>query len=246
MNQKLNILIVEDSPSFAIELDLLISKIGYTVQGLIDNAEEALEAINKEAPDLILLDIELKGQMTGIDLSKEISHLDIPIIFITSFKDETHYNDAKNSKMVAYLMKPLSGFSLRVGLETAIVSAFSKNNKEQVDFFVKDYLFFIKEGIYHKIKASKINYIKSSDNYCEVFTTSNNQFTVRSTITNFINVILPENLFVRIHRQYIVNLGKINSIDNENSTISLGSSELPISRSYKKELLYRIDPISHR
>ena len=58
MNQKLNILIVEDSPSFAIELDLLISKIGYTVQGLIDNAEEALEAINKEAPDLILLDIE--------------------------------------------------------------------------------------------------------------------------------------------------------------------------------------------
>lgn len=66
----LNVLIVEDDLSFSIELGMLVEEIGYQVAGRVDNAEEAQALIEQKVPDFILLDIDLKGKMTGLELGE--------------------------------------------------------------------------------------------------------------------------------------------------------------------------------
>ncbi|NJK82859.1 MAG: response regulator [Saprospiraceae bacterium] len=84
-NNQLSILIVEDDLSFGLELKILLEEIGYEAQHLIDNGEEAYDFIYLHRPDLVLMDIELKGDMSGIELGQRIISFDIPIIYITSF-----------------------------------------------------------------------------------------------------------------------------------------------------------------
>ncbi|MEN0045429.1 MAG: response regulator transcription factor [Bacteroidota bacterium] len=232
----LNVLIVEDDLSFSIELEMLIQKIGYNVIARIDNAEEALDFIYQKLPDLVLMDIDLKGKMSGLELGQKIAHLNIPIIYITSFADEKHYKAAQESKMIAYLTKPINGFSLRVSIETAVRNTFFKNELEESDnFLAKNYLFFRKKGIYYKIYIQDISYVQSSDNYCEVYTIQAEHFIVRSSISKM-SELLPKEEFMRIHRQYIIQLSQIESVDLTNNQLNIQSVMLPISRSNKKLL----------
>lgn len=233
MNLELKILIVEDSISFALELNALITKLGYNIQKTVDNAEEALNIIKSNTPDLILLDIELNGEMTGVDLSKKIAHLKIPIIFITSSLNEEYYTEAKNAKTLAYLSKPISSFSLRASIETAINNTFYS---KQDDFSKNGYLFIKKKHIYHKININSITHIKSGDNYCEVYTIENEIFLLREKISNILGKLIPIDNFIRIHRQFIVQLNKIEFYDVKESHILIGSNYMPVSRTYKQEL----------
>lgn len=234
--KQLNTIIIEDELSFAIELEILVAEIGYSVLSRFDNAEDALDIIYQELPDFILMDIDLKGKMTGTGLGQKIAHLQIPIIYITSFADEQHYQAAQRSNMIAYLVKPISGFSLRVAIETAVKNTFAQNEAEEPDnFLAKNYLFFRKKGIYHKIYMRDICYVQSSDNYCEVYTNQGAHFIVRSSITKM-NELLPQNEFMRIHRQYIVQLSQIESVDLTNNQLYIQSKHLPISRSNRKLL----------
>lgn len=245
MTHSLNILIVEDSPSFSLELEMLIEKLGYNVLKSIDNAEDALNIIRKDIPDLILMDIDLKGKMTGIELSEEIIHLDIPIIFITSYDDEKTYDSAKKSKMLAYLIKPISSFSLKIAIETAIKNAFDDTSNEQQDnFFAKNCLFLFEKGIYHKVHVSRICYIQSSDNYCEFIISNSKRFVVRLSLSSLIKDVLPKDKFIRIHRQFIIHLNHIDAIDFNENVVHVSSQKLPISRTYKKELqntIYKVN-----
>lgn len=237
MNQKLKILIVEDSPSFAIELESLVLKIGYDILANVDTAEEALVEVTKEIPDLILLDIQLKGKLTGVDLSTKLTHLEIPVIFITSSLDESYYLEAKKSKILAYLSKPMSSFSLRISIETAINNAFNISENKESDFLRENFLFIKKNDVYEKIHISTITYLHSSDNYCEIYTKNNDAFLLRATISKIIGELLPKEKFVRIHRQYIVHLNHINKISIAKNSIEVNLVNLPLGKTYKKEFL---------
>ena len=229
-------MIVEDDLSFAIELEMLVQEIGYQVAAHLDNAEDALDFVYKELPDLILMDIDLKGKMTGIELGQRIAQLEVPIIYITSFADEEHYQAAQYSKMIGYLTKPISNFSLRAAIETAVKNVFFKDSVEIGDNFLsKNYIFFRKKGIYHKIYMRDISYVQSNDNYCEVYTIQGEHFLVRSSIAKM-NKLLPQEEFMRIHRQYIIQLNQIESVDLINNQVRIQSIDLPISRSNKKLL----------
>lgn len=236
MIQKLKILIVEDSPSFALELELLVQKIGYNVLQCVDNAEEALLITEREKPDLILLDIQLKGKMSGIEFSKTIINLNIPIIFITSYTDEEHYNCAKGSTMIAYLIKPMSSFLLKVAIETALTNVFKRNTKNHLGAFRQNYLFFKKKGVYHRVHVNNILYAKSADNYCEIFTVNKDRFHIRISISKLLGELFSKEKFIRIHRQYIVQLNKIITVDFNKNHVQLDSKVLPLSKTYKDQL----------
>ncbi len=247
---KLNILIVEDSLSFAIELEMLIQEIGYNVIGRADNSADALELIYSEKPDFILMDIDIKGRMTGLQIGAKIKHLEIPILFITSFGDDEHYNEAAQSNMVGYLVKPVDKYSLRTAINLAISNAYLNTKpktikKQQADldnFLFNNCFFFKKRGNLHKVPISDIVYIRSNDNYCETYTKGGAQFITRITISKMCE-LLPEDQFIRIHRQYIVQLDKIDMIDFQESTLRANKHELPISRNKRKELEKIVRPL---
>lgn len=80
------VLIVEDEPIIAIDMTNMLIKMGYDVIGDAANFNDAIEILNEVKPDIILLDINLKGEKDGIDLAEEINaNYQIPFIYTTSF-----------------------------------------------------------------------------------------------------------------------------------------------------------------
>ena len=89
------VLIVEDDFSFGLELVMLVEEIGYQVLGLKENSDDALVLIQQDTPDVILMDIDIKGSMNGLELATAIKHLRIPVIFITSIQRIDYYEQAR-------------------------------------------------------------------------------------------------------------------------------------------------------
>lgn len=244
-NTNLNILIVEDDLSFALELEILVTKIGYSIIGRVDNSAEALELIYTENPDLILMDVNIKGKMTGLDIGQKIRHLDIPILFITSFGDEAHYQEAQKSKIIGYLVKPVDKYSLRSAINLALVNSVltlnqstvnqSIINKSEENFIIKNAFFFKKKDLYFKVKIEEITYIESDDKYTLTHTIKGEKFMARIPISQM-EKSLPFHQFLRIHRSCIVAINQITSVNFFEGTLQVGKNELPVSRAKQKEL----------
>ncbi len=246
---QVNTLIVEDNLSFALELEMLLKELNYGVAGRVASSGEALEKIYSTSPDLILMDIDIKGDLTGLEIGQKIKHLEIPIIYITSLKDEQHYMQGQESNMIGYLVKPVDKITLRSTIEMAINRSYQVKKKEsspsQVqtqsmegfseNFISKNAFFFKKRGTYHKVKIDHIAFIKSDDNYCETTTLDGEKFNTRITISKM-KELLPHDQFFRTHRQYIVQVQHIDSVDFQDSTVKVVGQEIPLSRSQRKEL----------
>ncbi len=105
---KERVIVVEDEAITALNLRLDLEDLGYEVLGTIDNGIEAIEKSKEEFPDIVLMDINLKGDMTGIEASKEISELGVPIIFLTANSDDITTFEALKTVPYGYLSKPYS------------------------------------------------------------------------------------------------------------------------------------------
>ena len=93
---KTNILIVEDEAIVAKDIQQSLKKAGYNVVGVASTGEKAIELANEKKPDLVLMDIMLKGPMSGIEAAEEIRlALNIPVVFLTAYADESTFNKAK-------------------------------------------------------------------------------------------------------------------------------------------------------
>lgn len=241
---KLNILIVEDNFSFALELQMLLEELNYNVIGVVDNSAEALEMIFSKSPDLIFMDIEIIGNLSGIEIGQKISHLNIPILYISSQNNQETYEVAQQSNMIGFLVKPVEKISLRSTIQLAIAKAYSMKegntnieDKPQTknNIITDDCYYFKKKETFHKVFIKDITFIRSDDNYCETHTIDGQAFTSRITISK-LEETLPKDRFMRTHRQYIVHTNHIDMIDLNDSTLKIQGTEIPVSRNKRKEI----------
>ena len=115
------ILIVEDDAILVTHLEQTLIQIGYQVSGLAATGEAAIEMALAQKPDAILMDIQLRSAMTGIQAAAEIHRqLDTPIIYLTAYTDEELLQQAKLTDAYAYLTKPVRDRELRTSLEMAL------------------------------------------------------------------------------------------------------------------------------
>lgn len=237
----LSILIVEDDFSFALELEMLVKEIGYQVLATVDNSAEALETIHADEPDLILMDVDIKGRFSGIEVAEKVKQLQIPVLFITSLKTQAIYERAKNTNFIGYMVKPLASFSLRSSIELAIQkiqAATVTTTVNEVGVSPKKDLFFKKNGIFKKINIDQINYIEADGN--NSLTTTNTEKLVTALTLSELESILDNHHFMRVHRGYLINLKKIDYLDIVKNKIIIGSQTIPISRNKKVTLLEQI------
>ena len=235
----LSVLIVEDEPSFALELEMLVEEIGYRVSGVVDNSASALEMAFAGEVDFILMDIDIKGKMNGLDVGQKISHLNIPVLFITSISNEAHYEKALKSNFMGYLVKPVDKYTLR----TAIGLSFSKlmkgprnKNEELVEEFIQNnYLFIRRNKVYEKVSQQDIVLVEGANDYVNLLANDGRKFLVRKTM-KAMEDLLADWTFYRVHRSYIVNLKSIDSIDFLNNELVVLDRVVPISRHKKLEL----------
>jgi DNA-binding LytR/AlgR family response regulator len=241
MKDFVNILIVEDDFSAALNLEMLLDNMGYTNISTVDNGEDAIDLIQDKRPDIILMDIYLKGKMTGIDVASKIQETNIPFIYLTSSSEGQDFDRAKYTLPLAYLPKPFNEFELRKAIELAIVrSKFNREKIEDKDQFSMDDDFFLKmNGKQKKISVKDILWIKSDGNYCLIFT-QNQKYIHRTSLVK-LKEKLPISDFVQIHRRVLVQYKKIEKIDSYSNKVILKNTELPLGRTFKNELKEKLN-----
>ncbi len=115
------ILIVEDEYIIANDIQASLEDMVYTVCAIVSTGEEAIEKIEIENPDLVLMDIMLKGNMDGIEASELIrSKFDVPVVYLTAYADENILQRAKVTEPMGYLLKPFKDSELRSTIEVAL------------------------------------------------------------------------------------------------------------------------------
>lgn len=118
---KTRILIVEDDEFTAEALTNQLEYLEYSIAAVVTHGEEAIEKAVELQPDLVLMDIKLKGQMDGIEAAKQIrSHLEIPLIFLTGYADDELLQRAKLAEPAGYIVKPVQGSELHASIQIAL------------------------------------------------------------------------------------------------------------------------------
>jgi len=129
MKSKLQILVVEDERIIAIDIRNTLRALSYEVIATVSSGEEAVKAAGELKPDLILMDIMLKGELSGIEAAKTIlSEYDIPVIYLTALSDVETLNKAKITEPFGYLLKPFDARILKSTIEMAVYK--HKNDSE--------------------------------------------------------------------------------------------------------------------
>jgi len=114
-------LIVEDESLIAEELRERLSRLGFSVIAAVDSAEEGIAIATSERPDLVLMDIRLKGEKDGVQAAKEIrQQVDVPIVYVTAYSDQLTVDRAKESDHDGYILKPFHASELQSTIDVAM------------------------------------------------------------------------------------------------------------------------------
>lgn len=145
---EVKILIVEDEKVLAMGLKKKLEKLGFKVTALASSGFEAIESVKKEQPDLVLMDIVLKGDMDGIETAKFIVNLhDIPIIYLTAYADDETLERAEKTCPYGYILKPYKDNELKANIKMALFKHSSQNeNKMDFEDIYRDVTQFIDEN----------------------------------------------------------------------------------------------------
>ncbi|MCZ6528980.1 MAG: response regulator [Chloroflexi bacterium] len=115
------ILVVEDERIVAKDIQNTLISLGYGVSGLASSGEEAIDRAAETHPDLVLMDIALKGEMDGVEAVTQIQSLfDIPVVYLTAYSDEETLQRAKITQPYGYILKPFSESGLHINIEMAL------------------------------------------------------------------------------------------------------------------------------
>lgn len=246
---KINILIVEDESIVAKDIQHSLKKLGYTTVGICSTGEEAISITEDVKPDLVLMDIMLKGDMSGIEAAALIREkFNIPIIYLTAYADESTLSKAKVSEPYGYIIKPFKEIDLHTSIEMAIYKHDKERDlKKERDFLYsivenkesKDMLFVKSNSRLVKVKTSDIIYVEALKDYV-MLNAGKARYTIHSTMKE-IEKKLPSNDFIRVHRSFIVRVDKIAAIEQPNLILENDSKKIPIGGSYKDDLIKRLN-----
>lgn len=236
-------MIVEDEMLIAANISLQLAALGYEVCGIFPRADEALAHIRQHPPDIILLDIHLKGDTDGIEMAHQMQqHQNIPIIYLTANSDTTHFDRAKATNPFAFISKPFKKLDLQRAVELTvnhIASANISQEPDNVPFVLSDSIFVRHHDRMVKVGINAILYIEADRNYCRIHC-KDKEYLLVMTLKE-LDEKLPGQHFIRIHRSFIVNFSQIDEVALTHVVIA--RKAIPVSKPLKDELLKRLQTI---
>ncbi len=241
MENTKRILIVEDDMIIAANLSLQLSQLSYEITGIESRGEEAILHAQVNPPDIILMDINLRGALDGIETARKIrDYQDIPIIYLTANNDEATFNRAKDTRPRAFISKPFNRLDLQRTIALVAEQIRSDSDGKKQDngevAVLNDRVFIRHNGRMIKLLLEQILYIEADRNYCKLVTTSGEYLVVCTLKT--IEGELDTSRFVRVHRSFMVNLAKLDVVAD--SHLEIARKTIPISKSYKEQLMARL------
>ncbi len=235
MHKIINCIIVDDEPMAREILEIHLQKIdSINVVSSCKNAIEAFNSVSSQQIDLVFLDINMP-EISGLSFAKSINK-NIKVIFTTAYRE--YAIDGFDLQAVDYLLKPISFERLIQAIDKFAQDNTPINNEPPIITQEKsDFIFVRSDRKMVKIDFSQINYIESLSDYIKIHL-KNKTVVTRETISN-IEIKLPKDNFLRIHRSYIISISKIDSFTNE--LVEINKKAIPISRSYKASVLNKLE-----
>lgn len=216
----INCIIVDDEPLAATLLENHISKIDYLkLTGKAENALEAYKLLQNQRVDLMFLDIQMP-HFTGIDFLKSLSHKP-KTIFTTAYREFAI--EGFELEAVDYLLKPITFERFFKSVERVM---------RNIDNSKDDFIILKTEGMHRKLLLADIIYIESQGNDIKITLSTSENFISKSKITD-LELLLASKGFIRIHRSFIINTACVSAFNN--NELHLGTYQIPVGRSYRKE-----------
>lgn len=226
-------LIVDDNDIARTTLSHLAKQIpNLTIVNEFSNAIEAYNYLQAYPVDLIFLDIEMP-EMTGIELTKNLSGKEAIIIFTTSNKE--YALEAFELNIADYLLKPVMPARFLQAVSKA--QAILESRKENVEVTKDEFLFVRDSNITRRLKLDDIFYAEAMGDYVK-FYTKEKMFAIHGKMKTA-EERLPKDHFIRVHRSYIVSVGKIDTL--QDGGIMINGKFIPVADAYRKALNSRMN-----
>lgn len=224
-------IIVDDEPIARKGIKKLVGQISQLeLLDSLNSAETASDFIKSTAVDLIFLDIQMPG-INGIEFARTIPKHTL-IIFTTAYSE--YALDSYEVDAVDYLVKPIDAAKFRKAVEKALAyhSLLLDEEEKSVENVEEEFIFVKSDRRFFKIGFKDILFIEGLKDYV-IIQLEDQRIITRMTVKS-IYEMLPQSVFLRINRSYIVNRNKIESFDNND--VFIGKYEIPIGNMYRDEL----------
>lgn len=256
--ERISILVVEDQLMILDELvDILVEDLGYRVSAAVSSGEAALNAVEAEFPDLVLMDIHLEGEMDGISVAKILNEryeYQLPIIYVTDSFDAETRALALPTRPSNYLVKPYEDHELAFAIQMALFnkehdrdpdSEFEESDEkaEEGPNILNNRIFIRHDNHHIKIDLTDVLWAEANGAYVN-FVTAHKKFTLTNCSLEDLESKLPGNRFVRVHRSFILNLDKVKAFNAYSITVD-GSEHVQDLKKSMQNLGGRI-PITAR
>jgi len=196
-----------------------------------ESAADAYQVMLRKKIDLLLLDVEMPG-ISGIELVKGMADKRPLIIFISVSKD--YASDAFDLNVVDFINKPVTPDRFIKAVNKA--KEIFKNKNLFIPSTRDEFIFIKDSSVIRRLKISDINYLEAKGDYVKIYV-DEKFYTIHSSLKS-VEDKLPQDIFSRVHRSFIVNIGKIDTL--EGSTLIIKQSFVPVSDAFKSSLNKRL------
>ncbi|WP_116125463.1 LytR/AlgR family response regulator transcription factor [Lewinella sp. IMCC34183] len=245
MNTPVSVLVVEDEMIIAAKISLHLEQLGYSVAGILPRGEEAVAFCRATPPDVLLLDINLRGALDGVETARALlaAGLQVPTVFLTANSDAASFERARTTHPRAFLSKPYQKEELYRAITLAVDglhTAPPAPAPEPAEGGVLDDRIFIRDrGRLTKVYLADVRYVEAERAYARIHTTTGEY--LLSVPLGTVEKQLQGKDFLRVHRSYILNLRRVEAVADTH--VVVGKRSLPVSRNRREELLRRINLI---
>ena len=243
------ILIVEDEPFIAENLQEMLGIFGHDDTEIANSANQAIKAIKTARPDLVLLDVKIKGDQDGIELGAIIQQqYKVPFIYITSYSDKDTVNRAKHTQPLGFIVKPFTKDDVYAAIEVALynknriaISTGERPANLNPTTYNNDSIYVKKKGLLEKVKYDELMWIEADGNHITMNVADGRTYTVRKSLKEITDK-LPKDRFLRVHKSFVVQVDVVTAIDTNH--VHLGEKKIPIGRSYYNAFTATLNTIS--
>lgn len=227
----MNCIIVDDEPLARDEMQALIEDVSQIkILGKFSNAPTAVNFLKENEVDLIFLDIEMP-MMTGLEFAAQLPRHTLTI-FTTAYPQ--YALKSYELDVIDYLLKPIDKARLEKAINKAEIYRkllSDDTEKNTVEANTVDFLLIKSERRFHRINFGDIKFIEGLKDYVVMYV--GNQKVITAMNLKTIHQKLPQHLFLRVSKSYVVNIKYIDSFDHR--SIYIGESEIPLGEVYKKD-----------
>jgi DNA-binding LytR/AlgR family response regulator len=236
------ILIVEDDVNIAENIEEILELLGYVNIDIANSANQAIKIVKKYRPDLVFMDIKLKGDKDGIELGEIIKQMvDAPLVYVTSYSDPTIIERAKRINPAGFIVKPFNTNDIHAIVEIVLYNKRTKpasdtaavKTKDESPYLVTDAVFIKADNAYERVPYHEIFYVEANGNMVTIYTKSMKDMEEK----------LPAHLFLRVQKSFIVQLAQIDNFNTKDITLQMGAV-VQVGRQYYNSFLAKLNTIT--